>query len=471
VPPPRQQGHCGSCYAIAVTDMLTTRSRLAEQDNNLERFSANALLECSDYTQGCGSGFPFLAAKWAEDVGVVVESAAGQGCSLAGARGPARRAANARYVEPAALADEVERGPVVVSFIAPPSLHRYIGGIYEPEPSEDLTGEVTHAALLVGAGVADGEQYWVVQNSWGPDWGEHGRFRVLASTARTMLLETLAVAADVVPDDQPGVLAAVMEPPLALLQGAQQCTDGDVEVVIDGARRSLRFAGSEGTETAVNCVEPCQVSGTCSEADGCPCSLQGLPFAGMQALVEKASLLCEASGGLRLLLIGLGGGGIPTMIKQRCPIAHIESVEISATVARVASQFFGFNPSVDNTVEVADGAAAVSHRVSGGGAGAYDMVMVDCFSTGDAVPTGCRSAALLHNAKRLLRADGVVVQNIWARSAADSQKKLPSQLAAVRSLYASTFPQVREEIVAENDANQELLLAGVQGQRWIDLFN
>jgi len=191
----------------------------------------------------------------------------------------------------------------------------------------------------------------------------------------------------------------------------------------------------------------------------------------MQALAEKASLLCEASGGLRLLLIGLGGGGIPTMIKQRCPTAHLESVEISATVARVASQFFGFTPSDDNTVEVADGAAAMARRVAGGGAGKYDMVMVDCFSHGDAVPEGCRSATLFHDAKLLLRPDGVVVQNIWSRSAADKEGSWAGELAAVRSLYKSTFPQVREEVVAENDANQELLLAGVQGQRWLDLFD
>ena len=50
-----------------------------------------------------------------------------------------------------------------------------------------------------------------------------------------------------------------------------------------------------------------------------------------------------------------------------------------------------------------------------GGAGKYDMVMVDCFSHGDAVPEGCRSATLFHDAKLLLRPDGVVVQNIWSR--------------------------------------------------------
>ena len=51
----------------------------------------------------------------------------------------------------------------------------YSGGIYEHKKGYLLGGlEVS----IVGWGVENGVHYWIVQNTWGENWGENGFFRI-----------------------------------------------------------------------------------------------------------------------------------------------------------------------------------------------------------------------------------------------------------------------------------------------------
>ena len=36
-----------------------------------------------------------------------------------------------------------------------------------------------HAVKIIGWGVEDGEDYWLVANSWNADWGDKGFFKIL----------------------------------------------------------------------------------------------------------------------------------------------------------------------------------------------------------------------------------------------------------------------------------------------------
>jgi cathepsin C len=54
--------------------------------------------------------------------------------------------------------------------------------------------------LLVGYGVNEttGENFWIVKNSWGQDWGENGFFRIRRGTDEVGI-ESIAVAVTPIP--------------------------------------------------------------------------------------------------------------------------------------------------------------------------------------------------------------------------------------------------------------------------------
>ena len=55
-----------------------------------------------------------------------------------------------------------------------PFMH-YFGGILN---DASCGTSQTHHVLAVGYGSENGQDYWLLKNSWGADWGEHGYVRV-----------------------------------------------------------------------------------------------------------------------------------------------------------------------------------------------------------------------------------------------------------------------------------------------------
>ncbi|XP_043542613.1 procathepsin L-like [Chiloscyllium plagiosum] len=69
-----------------------------------------------------------------------------------------------------------EIGPMSVVINASlKSFQHYKGGVYY---DENCNGYVTDEVLVVGFGIEDGMNYWLVKNSWGTDWGEDGYIKI-----------------------------------------------------------------------------------------------------------------------------------------------------------------------------------------------------------------------------------------------------------------------------------------------------
>merc|ERR1712139_628816 len=76
-------------------------------------------------------------------------------------------------------------GPVVAPVFLVDDFLVYRGGLYQEMPtatqlSDGRRQRIIHAVKIIGWGQMEGKNYWLVENSWGEDWGEHGYAKVVA---------------------------------------------------------------------------------------------------------------------------------------------------------------------------------------------------------------------------------------------------------------------------------------------------
>jgi spermidine synthase len=115
----------------------------------------------------------------------------------------------------------------------------------------------------------------------------------------------------------------------------------------------------------------------------------------------------------RILLIGLGGGSIPTALKTILPDAQVDVVEIDPAVTKVAKRYFNFNETAHTHVTELDGRVFVKR--AGREGRKYDIVMLDAFDH-EYIPEHLLTREFLGEVKSLLGPRGVIVANTFSLS-------------------------------------------------------
>lgn len=180
VTPVKNQGQCGSCWAFSTTGSMEGAHQI--KTGELLSLAEQQLVDCSWLNLGCNGGMMDRAFSYTKshplmleaDYPYVAKSHGIFGCSYDSSKGHVG-AATYHDVTPNSatqLKAALGKGPVSVAIEADKmAFQQYTSGV--------ITGsacgtQLDHGVLAVGYGTENGQDYFLVKNSWGASWGDQG---------------------------------------------------------------------------------------------------------------------------------------------------------------------------------------------------------------------------------------------------------------------------------------------------------
>ena len=112
----------------------------------------------------------------------------------------------------------------------------------------------------------------------------------------------------------------------------------------------------------------------------------------------------------KIMLIGLGGGYIPTVFNIHLPHIRLKVVELDPMVYRLAEKYFNFKTSSMISLDISDGRMYLKRTKE-----LFDQIWVDAFNS-DYIPTHMTTKEFLLLAKSRLAENGIVIENVHSNN-------------------------------------------------------
>ncbi|KAK1937578.1 hypothetical protein X943_003051 [Babesia divergens] len=180
ITPVINQGGCGSCWAIAAASLIDAYRAI--KTGSLVQHSPQHLLDCTAANYNCESGGNHESAlKYAENEGICENlsypySAKKESCKASSCV-EKFKVDGITKLDQATLEQHIaNHGPALVAVILTRDFMEYSSGIFDGL----CESKRLHSVLIVGYGVnkRTNHKFWIVKNSWGPNWGYGGFYKL-----------------------------------------------------------------------------------------------------------------------------------------------------------------------------------------------------------------------------------------------------------------------------------------------------